>query len=1102
LRIFISAVTSEFGKARDALASDLRARGHEVIIQSDFKQSPDSETLLGNLADYIRDCHAVVCIVGKRCGACPPARAAQRLKGVLPDHIKEASYTQWEFFLARYFKRRPYLYIASDSYEPDRDAAASDRTGLQNAYLEFLKAEGAHYTGFSDANELRIAVLRDEPKIVANPAPSSQSAPMPVILPYPSIGDLFKGRDEFMQRLHESLTRVRGGRTAIVSQALYGLGGIGKTRAAVEYAWAHADDYTALLFAVAETPEALRRNLAALAGALVPQLDTTDDAARLAAVLDWLKVNPGWFLILDNVDSKPALAEVEHLLGGLIGGHVIITSRLADFSANFQPLELDVLTPEDATSFLLARTEGRRRAESDDALKACELARDLGQLALALEQAAAFIAKRRLTFAQYMEQWRSNRDEVLAWFDATVTSYPRAVAVTWQTSVARLSEGGRRLLERLAWLAPEKMPESLLEISMPSNEISTLLYEIKKLEVETQVESPTAPGSRKVKSRKHNSNNISRRLATKRRQDRAQSSGDLREAFDDLAAYSLVMRDAKGPFFLVHRLVQDVTRRSLIGETRRRRILEVLFWIISAFKGAPDDARNWPTLEALAPHARAILSHADGDGIVSAGLTSHLGSFLDAKALYAEAEPLLRRALALDEEILGPNDPSVANHLNNLANLLQDTNRLTEAESMFRRAVAIDKRHRALDPRSATRLTNLGVLLRIAGRPAEAEPLQRRAISILEKTLGPDHVDVAAPLNNLASLLQSTNRFREAEPLIRRSIGAYEKFERRTGRVHPKYALALTNLGLLLASTDRHVEAEKSMRRALAIEEKSLGSDHRNLTKHLDCLAQLLQETGRLDESERLRRRALAIDEKNLGPSHRKVAMDLSDLAGVLQAANRLTEAEPLKRRALALGEQSLGADDPDLAIFFYNLAQLLQYTNRQDEAEPLIRRALAISEKSSGLEHPNVARCCRLLGELLQSTGRIDEAESLMRRALTIDERSLGPNHLDVVADLSNLSGLLQAMGRLDEAELPMHDAVEILVKISRQAGSAHAQLPAILRKYILLLNAMGKGEEEIKTAVEMCLRYQTRGREKRRRRLPSSPSTHPRSRPAHSPR
>jgi hypothetical protein len=202
----------------------------------------------------------------------------------------------------------------------------------------------------------------------------------------------------------------RAGGTAIVSQALYGLGGIGKTRAAVEYAWAHADEHTALLFAAAETPEALERNLAALSGVLLPRLDTTDHVERLGAVLDWLKANPGWFLILDNVDSKLALAEVESLLGALAGGNVVVTSRLANFSGNFQPLELDVLAVEDAAAFLLARTEGRRRAAPDDAAKAREVAQELGGLALALEQAAALIAKRRLTFAQYLEQRHSIGD--------------------------------------------------------------------------------------------------------------------------------------------------------------------------------------------------------------------------------------------------------------------------------------------------------------------------------------------------------------------------------------------------------------------------------------------------------------------------------------------------------------------------------------------------------------------------------------------------------------------------------------------------------------------------------------------------------------------
>jgi hypothetical protein len=547
LKIFISAVTSEFVEARDAIASDLRARGHVVHVQSDFKQSPDSEKLLGALAEYIRDCHAVICVIGKRSGALPPRRAAERYADALPQEVKEASYTQWEYFLARYYNRRRYRYIANDDYKPDQGSAAGDRADLQSAYVDFLKADGVHYEKFSTAERLRIAVMRDEPKITVLPEKVTPASTKPIVLPYPSIGALFKGRDEFMARLRASLTRAPGARTAIVSHALYGLGGIGKTRAAVEYAWANVDERSASLLAVAETPEALRRNLAELAGALVPNLETTDDQVRLTAVLDWLKANPGWFLILDNVDTRPALAEVERLLSELVGGHVVVTSRLADFSANFQPLELDVLAVDDAAAFLLARTEGRRRTASDDEAKAREVARELGQLALALEQAAAFIAKRRQTFAQYQEQWRSKQRDVLAWSDPTVIGYPRSVAVTWQTSVGQLTEGGRLLLERLAWLAPEKVPESLLDVPIPGAEI-----------------------------------------------------GNLRDAYDDLATYSLVTRDAEGPFFLVHRLVQDVTRQSQIRSARPRSLLEALWWLQPAFAGSAVDFRNWP-IWALLP---------------------------------------------------------------------------------------------------------------------------------------------------------------------------------------------------------------------------------------------------------------------------------------------------------------------------------------------------------------------------------------------------------------------------------------------------------------------------------------------------------------------
>ena len=176
----------------------------------------------------------------------------------------------------------------------------------------------------------------------------------------------------------------------------------------------------------------------------------------------------------------------------------------------------------------------------------------------------------------------------------------------------------------------------------------------------------------------------------------------------------------------------------------------------------------------------------------------------------AEAEPLYRRALAIDEAY-GPDHPAVATALNNLAVLLQATNRLAEAEPLYRRALAIGRRATAPTiPKVATALNNLAELLRATNRLAEAEPLYRRALAIDEASYGPDHPDVAIRLNNLAVLLQATNRLAEAEPLVppgagdRRGVVRPRPSQRRHSPQQP---------GGVARATNRLAEAEPLYRR-------------------------------------------------------------------------------------------------------------------------------------------------------------------------------------------------------------------------------------------------------------------------------------------------
>ena len=189
-RVFPSAVTSEFGAARDAVANDLQARGLELRVQRSFRQEPGADTLLGLLHDYIKECDAVVCVIGTRSGACPPAGAAAEFAHLLPVDITAASYTQWEFFFARAYQRRLSLYIAEADYRPDQDTpTGGDLPELQKAVVAHIKKAGLHYTPFSNHDQLRAEILKE-------PWPEKPRA-KPIVLPYASLGGLFKGREVF-----------------------------------------------------------------------------------------------------------------------------------------------------------------------------------------------------------------------------------------------------------------------------------------------------------------------------------------------------------------------------------------------------------------------------------------------------------------------------------------------------------------------------------------------------------------------------------------------------------------------------------------------------------------------------------------------------------------------------------------------------------------------------------------------------------------------------------------------------------------------------------------------------------------------------------------
>jgi tetratricopeptide (TPR) repeat protein len=621
-------------------------------------------------------------------------------------------------------------------------------------------------------------------------------------LPFSSLGDLLKGRDEELLKLQEGQT------TAITqAQTLYGLGGIGKTRLAVEHAWRawSGNLYDSAFFVVADSPEALRSNLANLAQPDLLNLPEYEAAAQeqaMAAVLRWLREHDRWLLILDSVDTKEAEQAVVKIVPSLSAGRVLITSRIRDWPVGIGRQQIDTLSLGEAQKFILERTAMDRAQSGDDQDQALRLAKELGSLPLALEQASAYIAQRQISLSKYLEEWEEEREKVLNWYDGSVMQYPTPVAVTWQKTFQQLSPTAAAILRLTAYLAPDPIPLKMFEEGA----------EIVKEAVRLLCEELGIQG-----------------------EDRS-----LSEAVTELASYSLVVR--KGESFTIHRMVQDALR-SRIPEERRRDWIDLSLRIVNQF--APfdaDDVRAWPVWDSLRPHAARVVQYADDAGIAhpAARLMHQLALLLLAKGLYREAEPLMWRALQIDEESFGPQHPEVAIHLNNLASLLQATNRLSEAEPLKRRALQIDEASFGPQhPNIAIRLNNLAQLLQATNRLSEAEPLMRRALQINEDSFGPQHPHVATLLSNLASLLQDTNRLTEAEPLMR---GALQIDEDTFGPHHPNVAVRLNNLALLLKATNRLSEAEPLMRRALDIFETSLGAEHPNTQIVRRNLELLLQE--------------------------------------------------------------------------------------------------------------------------------------------------------------------------------------------------------------------------------------------------------------------
>jgi hypothetical protein len=243
----------------------------------------------------------------------------------------------------------------------------------------------------------------------------------------------------------------------VTVQAVRGLGGVGKTQLATEYAYVHASDYDVVWWIAAEEPAAIPDQFTALAARLGLDPATDPDALR-AQVHDQLRAVPGWLLIFDNANQ---VKDIQRWLppGPLpagIPGHVIITTRRGGFSAVGHVVDLDVIDLADAVQLMRARVPALAQQVGE------QIAEELGQLPLALEQAAAYLDLSQMPAPDYLQLLRDRAPEVHQ--RGQVAGRPDTIATLWDISVGRIikeNAAAVQLLEICAYLAPEPIPLDL-----------------------------------------------------------------------------------------------------------------------------------------------------------------------------------------------------------------------------------------------------------------------------------------------------------------------------------------------------------------------------------------------------------------------------------------------------------------------------------------------------------------------------------------------------------------------------------------------------------------------------------------------------------------
>jgi tetratricopeptide (TPR) repeat protein len=549
---------------------------------------------------------------------------------------------------------------------------------------------------------------------------------------------------------------------------------------------------------------------------------------QVEGLFDELGQRNRWLLIYDNATEPAGLDGLRPPAGG---DHLLITSRNPAWRGVATSVGIDVLPRSQAVAFL------RQRAGLDEDA-AAGLADALGDLPLALEQAAAYLEATSTPPSEYLDLLRDRAGELFTL--GAASSSEQTIATTWTLSLRRATQesiAAQELLALCAFLASENVPRSLL------------------------IDHPDV---------------LPKPLATAVRDRLA-----FQQALGALRRYSLVAVTDQA--ISVHRLVQRVTRDALTTNEQYNGATIALRLVLAGFPEDSEDSDQWPTAVQLLAHALTVISHpapyvTDPEATIS--LHNRIGEYLWARADYRQARELCVRAVSLAEVQFGADHLITAQCFHSLAHVLHSQGDFHNARTLFERAMAIFEAQLGTEhPITVHSLSNLGQLLTDEGDLDQACRLLQRALALYEAAVDPHPGAVANVLTHLARVLADQGDVDRALVLHERALALRETL---LGPDHPRTAWSLTNVGAMHQRQGDLNRARTLQEHALTIYEASVGSDHPYTATNLTNLGAVLHEQGELDAARTFYERALSIRETRLGRDHDLTIQSRHALAAVI----------------------------------------------------------------------------------------------------------------------------------------------------------------------------------------------------------------------------